>query len=45
MLYPVVMQYGNTALLLAVRYNRDAMVTALLEHKANPDLRDKVPQA
>ena len=45
MLYPVVIQYGYTTLLLAVAYEHDAMVTALLEHKANVDLQDEVPQA
>ena len=45
MLYPVVMQRGDTALIWAVKKNHDAMVTALLEHKANPDLQDKVLQS
>ena len=40
----VVQRYKKTALMVAIWKKNDAMVTALLEHNANPDIQDKVRQ-
>ena len=40
----VVQEEKMTALMLAIEKKNDAMVTALLDHNANPDLQDKVRQ-
>ena len=41
---PRVVQKGYTALMRAINKENEKMVTVLLEHNANPDIQDKVPQ-
>ena len=40
----VVQEEEKTALMHAIEKENDAMVTALLDHNANPDLQDVVRQ-
>jgi len=40
----VVQKEERTALMIAIERGNDAMVTALLDHNANPDLQDGVRQ-
>ena len=40
----VVQRSEKTALMFAMEKKNDAMVTALLDHNANPDIQDKVRQ-
>jgi len=41
---PRVVQWKQTALMLAIEKQNDAMVTALLDHNANVDMQDQVRQ-
>ena len=41
---PRVVQSKRTALMRAIDYKNDAMVAALLDHNANPDIQDGVRQ-
>ena len=42
---PRVVQYSNvTALMIAMGKKNDAMVTALLDHNADPNIQDNVSQ-
>ena len=41
---PRVVQFEDAALMFAIKKGNDAMVTALLDHNANPDIQDKVRQ-
>ena len=41
---PRVLKWKRTALMVAITKKNDAMVTALLEHNANPDIQDSVRQ-
>ena len=38
------MQYGNTALIIAAKEGYESLVRLLLQHKANVNHADKVPQ-
>ena len=40
----VVQAYKKTALMIAMAKKNDAMVTALLDHNADPDIQNKVRQ-
>ena len=40
----VVQKYKKTALMVAMEMKNDAMVTALLDHNADPDIQDTVRQ-
>ena len=40
----VAQKYGYTALMRAIIQKNESAVTALLEHNANPEIKDKVPQ-
>ena len=40
----VVQDDKKTALMVAIEKKNDAMVTALLDHNANPDIQDEVRQ-
>ena len=41
---PRVVQMRKTALMVAIENKNEAMVTALLDHNANPDIQDGVRQ-